>query len=128
MKLLLDTCTFLWMTVGSAKLSPAASKFLLDPANEIFLSPASAWEISVKWAIGKLDLPQPPHVFVPKQRSAHWIEPLPILEEDVLHLHRLPPLHRDPFDRILICQAIAQSMAILTPDSDITQYPVNAIW
>ena len=128
MRLLLDTCTFLWMTLGSSRLSETALRLLEDAGNEVLLSSASAWEISIKWAAGKLPLPRPPHEFIPIQRSQHLLAPLPIQEEDVLHLHRLPSLHRDPFDRILVSQAISQGLAILTPDSDISQYPVRVIW
>jgi PIN domain nuclease of toxin-antitoxin system len=127
-RLLLDTCTFLWMTLGSPRLSTTALRLLEDASNEAFLSSGSAWEISIKWSAGKLALPQPPHHFVPSQRSQHQLSALPIREEDVLHLHRLPPLHRDPFDRILVSQAISQGLAILTPDSEISQYPVRVIW
>jgi PIN domain nuclease of toxin-antitoxin system len=127
-KLLLDTCTFLWLALGSPRLSAAVLPLLQDRGNEVFLSSASVWEISTKWQAGRLPLPQPPHQFIPRQRSLHLLTPLAIQEEDVLHLHRLPGLHRDPFDRILVCQAISQGLAILTPDPDISQYPVRVIW
>lgn len=128
MRLLLDTCTFLWMTLGSSRLSSTALRLLEDTGNDVHLSSASAWEISIKWAAGRLPLPLPPHEFIPAQRSRHLVAPLPIEEEDVLHLHRLPALHRDPFDRILVSQAISQGLAILTPDPAIRQYPVRVIW
>jgi PIN domain nuclease of toxin-antitoxin system len=127
-KLLLDTCTFLWLIGDALELSTPARKLFRDPSNEIFLSAVSAWEIIVKHKLGKLPLPQPPQEFIPPWRTRHGIEPLPLDEAAVLHLARLPDYHRDPFDRILICQAIAHGLAILTPDPLIGQYPVRVEW
>jgi len=127
-KLLLDTCTFLWLISDAAELSTPARRLFSDPANEVFLSVASSWEIIVKNQLGKLPLPQPPHEFIPTWRTRHNIEPLPLAEAAVLQLARLPDYHRDPFDRILICQAIADGLAILTPDPLIRQYPVRVEW
>jgi len=97
---LLDTCTFLWILAGSRELSPAAAKLFVDPAHEILLS-----VISVKNSLGKLPLPIPLDQFVLTQRELHRILVLPLEERAVFHLHKLPALHRDPFDRMLICQA-----------------------
>jgi PIN domain nuclease of toxin-antitoxin system len=127
-RLLLDTCAFLWIVGGAKELSPRARELFSDPANEAFLSAASAWEIAVKHRLGKLPLPQPPDVFVPSQRRAHGIEPLPLDEESALHVAKLPDLHRDPFDRMLVAQALVGGLAILTPDEPIRQYPVRAYW
>jgi PIN domain nuclease of toxin-antitoxin system len=113
---------------GSPELSDTARQLYTDPDNEVFLSAASAWEIIVKNKIGKLPLPEPPHEFVKKWRSLHLIDSLPIDEGSVLQLSRLPEYHKDPFDRILICQAIANSLIILTPDTHITKYPVRTEW
>ena len=128
MKLLLDTCAFLWIAQDSPELSPEARGLFQEPDNEIFLSAASAWEIAIKHALGRLPLPEPPDRFVPAQRKLHGITSLSIEEEATLHLDRLPSLHRDPFDRILICQAIVGGMAILTPDPLIIRYPVRTMW
>ncbi len=128
MNILLDTCTFLWVTVGSDELSDAAKDMFVDPGNEVYLSAASCWEISVKWLLGKLHLPEDPGSFLAKQRTQHLIEPLPIAEQAVFHLTKLPRHHKDPFDRILICQAIEHSLVLLTPDPLITQYPVRTAW
>jgi PIN domain nuclease of toxin-antitoxin system len=126
--LLLDTCTFLWIVADSPELSERARRLFADPDNEVYLSVASAWEIVVKHKLGKLPLPQPPHEFIPTWRTRHRIEPLPLDETAVLHLSRLPEYHKDPFDRIIICQAIANGLIILTPDRHITQYPVRTDW
>ena len=128
MNILLDTCTFLWISSGSAQLSPAARQLFADPANEVYLSAVSAWEIAVKHGLGRLPLPSPPERFIPEQRSQHGIDPLALDEPAVLQLAKLPARHRDPFDRILVCQAIADGLTILTPDPLIGQYPVRTAW
>jgi len=127
-RLLLDTCTFLWIAAGSDELSGRARDLFSDPANEVFLSPVSSWEIVVKHAIGRLPLPRPPHEFIPEQRRRHRIAPLPLDETAVLYLPKLPDHHRDPFDRMLICQAVAEGLTILTPDPVISSYPVPSVW
>jgi len=86
------------------------------------------WEIIVKHHLGKLPLPEPPHKFVRRWRTAHDIDSLALDEASVLQLSRLPEYHKDPFDRILVCQAIANSLVILTPDAKITQYPIRTEW
>ncbi len=128
MRLLLDTCTFLWLIGGSDSLSARARDAFADPDNEVFLSAASAWEIAVKHRLGRLPLPESPDLFVPAQRTGHGIEPLAIDEETALHVTRLPDLHRDPFDRLLVAQAIICGLAVLTPDETIRQYPVRTLW
>lgn len=128
MNILLDTCTFLWLILGSDDLSDTARETFSTPENEVYLSSASCWEIGVKWSLGRLTLPLEPGRFLPKQREQHLIEPLPIVEEATFHLPKLPQHHKDPFDRILVCQAIEHSLAILTPDPLITQYPIRTIW
>jgi PIN domain nuclease of toxin-antitoxin system len=126
--ILLDTCTFLWIVSGSSELSDTARRLFSDPGNEVYLSVASAWEIIVKHKLGKLPLPELPHEFIKKWRTRHEIDSLPLDEAAVLQLSRLPEYHKDPFDRILICQAIAGGMVILTPDLHIGQYPVRTEW
>ncbi|MGQ0593944.1 MAG: type II toxin-antitoxin system VapC family toxin [Gammaproteobacteria bacterium] len=128
MRLLLDTCAFLWLIAGGRELSATAESLFRDPANTVFLSPVSFWEIVVKHRLGRLPLPEPPQVFVPRQRQQHRILSLPLDEEAVQQLARLPDYHKDPFDRMLICQAIAQGLVILTPDPDITRYPLRTAW
>ena len=128
MRCLLDTCTFLWIVAGAKELSPAAKEIFTNPANEILLSAVSVWEISVKHALGKLPMPSAIERFILDQRERHGIAALPLNERAVLHLHKLPLLHRDPFDRMLICQAIEHDCLLLTPDPLITQYPVRTRW
>ncbi|MGE5839766.1 MAG: type II toxin-antitoxin system VapC family toxin, partial [Deltaproteobacteria bacterium] len=122
MKLLLDTCTFLWIITDASELSTKARELFIDPVNEAFLSAVSTWEISVKHTLGRLPLPELPSRFIPAEREKHSIDPLPLEEEATLYLPALPEYHKDPFDRMLVCQAIVHGMVILTPDDFITQY------
>jgi PIN domain nuclease of toxin-antitoxin system len=128
MKILVDTCTFLWIASGSPRLSKIAARVFLDPNNERYLSAASAWEIGIKHAAGRLPLPERPDIFVPTVRDASGIASLEIDEESALHAGRLPGLHGDPFDRMLVAQAIVHGMTILTPDPEIEQYGVRVLW
>ena|SRR5258708_4180368 len=128
MKLLVDTCTFLWIVSGSPRLSKTAAAAFLDENNERYLSAASAWEIGIKHAAGRLPLPKRPDIFVPMVREASGIASLDVDEESALHAGRLPGLHSDPFDRVLVAQAIVHGMTILTPDPAIDQYGVRVLW
>jgi PIN domain nuclease of toxin-antitoxin system len=128
MKLLLDTCTFLWVATESRRLSKTAIAAFLDRNNERYLSAASAWEIGIKNATGRLPLPKRPDIFVPMIREASGIASLDMDEESALHAGRLPGLHSDPFDRMLVAQAIVHAMTILTPDPEIEQYGVRVLW
>jgi PIN domain nuclease of toxin-antitoxin system len=128
MKLLLDTCTFLWIASGSPQLSKSASAVFLDRNNQRYLSTASAWEIGIKHAIGRFPLPERPDVFVPRVREASGIASLDMDEESALLAARLPGLHADPFDRMLVAQAIVHGMTMLTPDPDIEKYAVRVLW
>jgi PIN domain nuclease of toxin-antitoxin system len=126
--LLLDTCTFLWILGDSPRLSGRARDAFAEAENEVYLSAASAWEIAVKHRLGRLPLTSPPEVFVPEQRKAHGIEPLPVDEEAALYVAQLPDLHRDPFDRMLVAQATVHGLTVLTPDEAIHQYAVRKFW
>lgn len=125
---LLDTCTFLWLVAGSDALPKTVRDIIAHPDNDIFLSVVSAWEITVKHGSGKLPLPQKSDVFVRTQREGHLLQSLPLQEAHVLTLAKLPAIHHDPFDRMLICQAVAEGLIILTPDEFIHQYPVRTVW
>ena len=128
MKLLLDTCTFLWIITDAPELSKHARELFSSPQNEVYLSAVSTWEISLKHSLRRLSFPESIQRFIPFQREQHGIASLPLDEESTLQLDRLPKLHNDPFDRILVCQAIVQGLTILTPDSLIIQYPVRVLW
>ncbi len=128
MNLLLDTCTFLWMITDDPALSARAQDSVRDPAQRVFLSGVSAWEIAVKSALGRLKLDTTPDEFVPTERELHGIESLDLGEAAALHLTKLPDLHRDPFDRMLICQAAVHGLALVTPDEHIRRYPIVTMW
>ena len=128
MRLLLDTCTFLWLAGDASELSDRARELHRDPANEVFLSAASAWEIAIKASLGRLPLPGPVGQFVPETRGRLRVEPLPLDEESALAVARLPDHHRDPFDRALVAQAIVHGLVVLTPDPAISSYPARTTW
>jgi PIN domain nuclease of toxin-antitoxin system len=127
MRILLDTCEFLWLVAGDSKLSPQFATAIRDPMNEVYLSAVSFWEISVKHSLGKLPLPQPAAQFVIQQRERHLIAPLALDEAAVAELSRLPALHRDPFDRMFICQAKAFALTLASSDPFVRQYPVSLL-
>ncbi len=128
MRLLLDTCTFLWIVGGAPELSARARQAFADPANEVYLSAASAWEIAVKHRLGRLPLPETPDRFVPRVRDAHSIDRLDIDEQAALHVAKLPDFHRDPFDRILVAQALLGGLILVTPDEALRQSPAPTLW
>ncbi len=128
MRLLLDTCTFLWIGADAPELSKNARELFQTPENQVYLSSVSGWEIAVKNALGRLPLPEKPYTYVPKLRRLHAIETLPLDEEAALHLTRLPALTKDPFDRMLVCQAIVHGLVLLTPDELVTRYPARSLW
>ncbi len=128
MRILLDTCSFLWIITGDPKLTLSAREFFENPDNGVFLSTVSSWEIVVKYNLGRLPLPESPDKFIPAQRKLHEIESLSLDEETTLHLTRLPNYHKDPFDRIIVCQALVHGLTILTPDEAIQKYPAKTIW
>lgn len=123
MKLLLDTHIFLWFIAGSAQLPDTMQAALRDPSNDIFLSVVSLWEAIIKHNLGKLPLPQPPETYLPIQRGRHGIATLPVDEPSVARVATLPPLHRDPFDRLLIAQSLHHGLTLVTADSAIRAYP-----
>jgi PIN domain nuclease of toxin-antitoxin system len=127
MRLLLDTHVFLWHLNGSKALPADLRAAIQDPANTVFLSPVSIWEALVKYRLGKLPLPASPHIYLPEQRRRHRIETLPLDELSVARLAGLPDLHRDPFDRMLVCQALEHGLTLATVDPAVRAYPVP-VW
>ena len=118
----------MWLAGESKKVSSTAKEVFADPDNDLFLSIVSCWEMSVKYVTAKLKLPEPPARLVPTYRERYGIASLPLDEEVALYLPRLPKLHADPFDRMLVCQSIIHGLVILTPDEAIAQYAVRTIW
>ncbi len=128
MKILLDTCAFLWLTSDAKELSDQAKILFQNTDNPVYLSSVSVWEIVVKNKLGKLPLPDAPEKFINEQCEKHFIENISLNNKSVFHLTALPTYHRDPFDRMLICQAIEHDFTLLTSDELITQYPVKTAW
>ena len=128
MKLLLDTCTFLWLAADDPLLTPIARTSCRSPENDVYLSALSAWEIAIKYRLGRLPLPEPPDRYVVSRRRWLRLEPLAFDEACAAHEAFLPLHHSDPFDRGLVSQAILNSLTIVTPDAAISRYPVPVLW
>src|SRR6266699_2545135 len=124
MRLLLDTQVFLWYISADPRLSVAYCDAIRHPGNADYLSVASVWEAVIKYALGKLPLPEAPAEYLPRQREAHRIAPLPVEEAALVHLAGLAPLHRDPFDRMLIAQTLHHGLKIATVDDSVRAYAV----
>lgn len=128
MRFLLDTHSFLWFFLAPNKLTAPARNALSDDDNEIYLSAISAWEIGLKHSLGKLDLPEQPEIYVPARMSYANIKPLSVSFSHALRVHLLPPIHKDPFDRLLIAQAQAESLTMISADRVFAGYPVALLW
>jgi PIN domain nuclease of toxin-antitoxin system len=130
MRLLLDTHALYWYTAGDSKLSIQAQTVIQDATNDVFLSPASLWEIAVKVSNGKWKMNQTFEVFLDRCLNQYEFKILPIQPSHTIAVSRLPfPTdHRDPFDRMLISQAIAEIMALVSVDSAFDPYGVTRIW
>jgi PIN domain nuclease of toxin-antitoxin system len=128
MKYLLDTSIWLWSVGSVEKINRAGRELLADGKQEFYLSAASSWEIGIKAASGKLDLPESPVTYVPKRLADQGIIPLPILHQHALAVYDLPKHHSDPFDRLLIAQAQMEEMVVLTADSVFRKYKVPLVW
>jgi PIN domain nuclease of toxin-antitoxin system len=127
MRILLDTHIFLWFINGDTRLSTDIRDKICDADNEVYLSSVSIWEAIVKHQLGKLPLPELPETYLPKQRDLHEISSLALDENSVVQLAKLPPLHRDPFDRMLICQALQNGLIIATVDTAVRAYSVSVL-
>ncbi len=127
MRVLIDTHIFLWFFAG-IRLSRKIRDFLSDTFNnEFYISYVTSWEISIKYGVGKLELPETPEIFVPDRiRRAGFLH-LPIEIQHVLRVHDLPPIHKDPFDRLLISQAKSENLHILTVDPNFAKYQINLL-
>ena len=128
MRVLLDTHAVLWWNVDDARLSDAARELIRDGRNEIVVSAASVWEIAIKAAKGRLDLPTTIDRYIDDRLRRNRWSPLPIDTRHVIRAAALPEHHRDPFDRALIAQAQVEGLPIVTMDAAITRYDVETIW
>jgi PIN domain nuclease of toxin-antitoxin system len=123
-RLLLDTHVFLWLQTEPERLDDHLA-LVEDRGTTLLLSAASSWEIAIKYGLGRLPLPEPPERYVPTRMRAIGAEALPIEHGHALAVAALPPLHRDPFDRLLVAQAGAAGATILTADPAVAQYPAE---
>lgn len=128
MRILLDTHAFLWWVTDDKRLSVRAKRLIAQGSNEIFFSAASAWEISIKSTLGRIELPDAAERYIPSQLEHNAFQPLPVRIEHALRVTALPSVHRDPFDRLLVAQALVEGLAILSKDRRIASYPARVIW
>jgi PIN domain nuclease of toxin-antitoxin system len=128
MKYLLDTVVWIWSLGPSERLTEEARSILLSGQEEIYLSSATSWEISIKLRLGKLSFPEPPANHISQFIARQNLRPLSITHAHAQKVYDLPPHHDDPFDRILIAQAIVEDMTILTSDRLFKRYPVEVVW
>ena len=128
MKLLLDTHALLWFIGNDPQLSVTARESIENPAQEKFVSAASLWEIAVKLSLGKLKLPRAFGEVFPQQLEINGFESLPISCAHLNQLVLLPFHHRDPFDRLLVAQALADDMTLITRDPEFVKYPAKISW
>ena len=128
MNVLLDSHVFIWLDTDATRLSATVAGYMTNRAYRLLLSTASIWEIAIKIQIGKLKLTDTLENVLAHQTSRNPIEVLPISSAHAIRVGQLPMLHRDPFDRMLVAQAIAENAVLLTDDSLVQQYPVRTDW
>lgn len=128
MKILLDTHAFIWFDSGDPKLSAKASQLILDTNNTVLLSVVSIWEMMIKVMAGKLTLREKVETLVKNQQTQNNVELLAIVPNHTGALASLPSIHKDPFDRILVVQALVEQATLLTTDPLIRQYPIQVEW
>lgn len=127
-KLLLDTQCWLWMQASPERFSPQAREIVDDSDRVLLLSPVSAWEISTKYALGRLILPLAPAEYVPSRMKSSGVDALPLQHSHALQVATLPWHHRDPFDRLLVAQAQVEGLPILSVDRQLAAYDVQLQW
>ena len=122
MNLIIDTHIFLWYISADNRLRKKYVEVISDMNNEVYLSVASVWECIIKSQLGKLILPDKPSKYIPEKRQLHQVLPLEIDEDAFTYLEELPAIHKDPFDRIIISQALQHNMKLITEDNQIKRY------
>jgi PIN domain nuclease of toxin-antitoxin system len=128
MRLLLDTHTFLWFVLNDPQLSATAQQFISEPRNDVLISPASYWEVAIKVGLRKLDLHAPYDDFMRQGIDGNDFEILPIEPRHTSVLTTLPLHHRDPFDRLMIAQAMVEGIPLVSADAALDQYPITRLW
>ena len=127
MKLLLDTHVLLWWLVSPERVAEPARRAIADPQNEVYVSAATGWEMAIKAGLGRLPVPPDLRSWLPERLTAERLTPIPVTLTHALGVERLPLHHRDPFDRILIAQAAAEEIAIVTRDRAFQPYGVRLL-
>ena len=128
MKVLLDTHAFLWSITGDDRLSETAEKTFLNPENNLYFSAASFWEICIKLSLGKLSLKSGRLKTIQEEMRINAVQWLPVEMQHCVELTKLPFHHRDPFDRMLIAQALAEDLQLLSRDGRLSAYEIELIW
>ena len=128
MRLLLDTHTFLWLVTDNPKLSAQAKAIFLDPGNELLVSAVAGFEVAVKYSLGKLDLAEPPRDFMKNRLRNNALDEFPVHLRHTYRLSHLPSHHRDPFDRLLVAQALEEDIPLLSSDTALDAYGVERVW
>jgi len=125
---LLDTGVWLWSVGDPSRISRKARDVMADVSHEVFLSAVTSWEVAIKAASGKLHLPEPPDLYVPRRMASQGLRPLAVSHEHALTVFALPAYHRDTFDRLLIAQAKVEGMTLISADKIFDRYPVQLLW
>ena len=128
MRYLLDTHTFLWMAANPSNLSSKVREIVREKDNKLHLSAASGWEIALLQQLNRVELPDEPQRFIPEAMQRLSVLPLPIGFTTAILAAMLPFIHRDPFDRIIIAEAVKENMTVLTKDKKIAKYRIQSLW
>ena len=128
MRILLDTCAFLWLVTDDPQASELAKEIFLKEDNELLLSAVTGFEIAVKYSLGKLRLAEPPKEFITNRINANALTELPVSMSHALILQNLPLHHKDPFDRLLVAQAMVNQIPLLSADQQLSAYDINRLW
>jgi len=128
MTLLLDTCTLIWFFTGHRRIEDRLRDVLTDPQHDLRMSDVSILELVIKHQLGRLGWKQSPSRILPVLARKHGVNSYPLTAEVIFRLEQLPLLHRDPFDRLLVAQAMCTGSVLVTPDPLIQQYPIKTLW
>ena len=128
MRYLLDTHTFLWMAAEPAKLSAKITEIVQAADNRLLLSAASGWEIALLWHLKRVELPDHPQRFIPQALQKLSVIPLPISFDTAISAATLPIVQHDPFDRIIIAEALKENLSVLTKDETFADYGTRTLW
>jgi len=127
-RFLLDTRAFLWWITDDPRLSPAAREAIADGSSKVYLSAVSVWEMVTEMDLGRLELPENTESFIARQLQQNGFRPLAMTLPHALAVRHLPPLHEDPFDRLLVAQARHEELALVSGDEAVRRCPVDVIW